>query len=277
MRKRSQIQARTLVDLVRASYGAFDADGGHALSAALVHHSMLSVVPLMIMVVALPGLILRFVNRQAGDQFIGAVEGRLGPTLGAIVAGALERVQDQSLLVAVVSLAILLFSASSVFRFLRYAFRRIWRTEIASADEPRLHKTVLGRAVDYLIAFGMVLAAPLVVAAGLLIFTLALFSRALLADVPLAGSLVVPTALLGLYAGIYILLLWALPPVRLSWRAIWSAPWPCCSQPTASASTSASSARATCTGPSARFSRSSSGPTPTPWRSSGAPSSASRW
>lgn len=221
MRKRSQIQARTLVDLVRASYAAFDADGGHALSAALVHHSMLSVVPLMIMVVALPGLILRFVNRQAGDQFISAVEGRLGPTLGAIVAGALERVQDQSLLVAVVSLAMLLFSASSVFRFLRYAFRRIWRTEIAGADEPWLHKTVLGRAVDYLIALSMVLAAPLVVAAGLLIFTLALFARALLADVPLAGSLVAPTALLGLYAGIYILPLWALPPVRLNWRAIW--------------------------------------------------------
>lgn len=51
MRKHSQIQARTLVDLVRASYAAFNADGGHALSAALVHHSMLSVVPLMTMMV----------------------------------------------------------------------------------------------------------------------------------------------------------------------------------------------------------------------------------
>ncbi len=228
MRKRSQSPARTLVDLVRATYAAFSADGGRALSAALVHYSMLSVVPLVVMVFAIPGLILRFVSVKAGEQFMNTVERLLGPALGNIVAGVLERVQNQSLMVAIVSLVMLFYGSSSSFRFLRYAFRRIWQTEIAGADESqlaRLRKSILGRAVDYLIAFGIVFAVPLVTAAGLLIFALALFARVLLVDVPLVGdvlgSLVTPLALLGIYAGIYIFLLWALPPVRLSWRAIW--------------------------------------------------------
>lgn len=228
MRERLQSQVRTLVDLVRATYAAFSADGGRALSAALVYYSTLSVVPLVIMVFALPGLLLRFVSRQAGERLVSAVGELFGPTLGEIITGALERVQSQSLLVAVVSLVMLLYSASSGFRFLRYAFRRIWRTEVSSADESRLarlRKTVLGRALDYLIGFGLVFAAPLVVMAGLLIFTLGLFARKLLVDVPLVGevlgSLVTPTVLLCLYAGIYLFLLWALPPVRLGWREIW--------------------------------------------------------
>lgn len=228
MRERLQRQVRTLVDLVRATYGAFSADGGRALSAALVYYSTLSVVPLVIMIFALPGLLLRFVNRQAGEWLVDSVGGLFDPTLGEIITGALERVQSQSLLVAVVSLVMLLYSASSGFRFLRYAFRRIWRAEVSSADESRLarlRKTVLGRAVDYLIAFGMVFAAPLVAATGLLIFVLALFAKGLIADVPLVGevigSLVTPTVLLGIYAGIYLFLLWALPPVRLGWREIW--------------------------------------------------------
>lgn len=228
MRERLQSQARTLIGLVRATYAAFSADGGRALSAALVHYSTLSVVPLVIIIFALPGLLLRFVNRQAGEWLMNSVGGLFDPALGDIITGALERVQSQSLLVAVVSLVMLLYSASSGFRFLRYAFRRIWQSEVSREDESRLarlRKTVLGRAVDHLIAFGMVFAAPLVAAAGLLIFVLALFAKGLIADVPLVGdaigSLVTPTVLLGIYAGIYLFLLWALPPVRLGWREIW--------------------------------------------------------
>jgi membrane protein len=228
MRERSQSQPHTLVDLVRATYTAFSADGGRALSAALVYYSTLSVVPLVIMVFALPGLLLSFVSRQAGERLVDTVGELFGPTLGPIITNALERVQSQSLVVAGVSLVMLLYSASSGFRFLRYAFRRIWRDASPSISEvgaARLRKTVLGRALDYLIGFGLVFAAPLVVMAGLLIFTLGLFARKLLIDVPLVGealgSLVTPTVLLGIYAGIYLFLLWALPPVRLGWRKIW--------------------------------------------------------
>lgn len=215
-----------LLALARETARAFQADGGQALSAALVYYSTLSFVPLLIFVVALPGLILRFVNRQAGERLVAAIEEVAGPLIGGAIVESLDRLQSPSLLVAGVSAAMLLFSASSAFRFLRYAFRWIWREDLSAADTrlARLRETVLGRTVDFLIAFGLVLAAPLLVLAGLLIFSLSLMAGALLRGLPIVGDTVlmatVPIALVAIYAGIYLLLLWVLPPVRLRWREI---------------------------------------------------------
>lgn len=219
---------RNLGVLARSTYAAFRDDGCRALSAALVYYSTLSTVPLIILVISLPGLMLRFVSPEASARFVRAVETAAGPTIGTLVTNFLERVQSQSLVVASLSLVMLLYSASSGFRFMRYAFRWIWREEQPRADGSRamrLRKTLLGRSIDFLIAFGMVIAAPLVATAGLLAYGLVLFARALLHDVPLVGealgSLLAPLLLLGLYAAIYILLLWAMPPVRLRWSEIW--------------------------------------------------------
>jgi membrane protein len=219
---------RSLGDLARATYAAFRDDGCRALSAALVYYSTLSTVPLIILVISLPGLMLRFVSPEASQRFVRSVETAAGPAIGTLVTDFLERVQSQSLVVAGVSLVMLLYSASSGFRFMRYAFRWIWREEQPRVDGSRamrLRKTLLGRSIDFLIAFGMAVAAPLVATAGLLAYGLMLFARALLHDVPLVGdtlgSLLTPTLLLGLYAAIYILLLWVMPPVRLRWSEIW--------------------------------------------------------
>jgi YihY family inner membrane protein len=218
----------SLVRLSRATFAAFQADGGRALSAALVYYSTLSTVPLAILVISLPGLMLRFVSREASDRFLRAIEQLAGPTIGEIMTSFLYRVENQSLVVAGVSLAMLIFSASTGFRYLRYAFRWIWREELSEdslSRSARMRKTLLGRTIDYLIAFGMVFAAPFVVTLGVLIYVLILFARTFFHDLPLIGdalgSLLTPTFLLLLYAAIYILLLWVMPPIRLRLREIW--------------------------------------------------------
>lgn len=218
----------SLVSLGRATFAAFQADGGRALSAALVYYSTLSAVPLAILVISLPGLLLRFVSREASERFLRAVEELAGPTIGEVMTSFLYRVEHQSLVVAFVSLAMLIFSASTGFRYLRYAFRWIWREELSEdnlSPSARMRKTLLGRTIDYLIAFGMVFAAPFVVTLGMIIYILILFARAFFHDVPLIGdalsSLLTPTFLLLLYAAIYILLLWVMPPIRLRLREIW--------------------------------------------------------
>lgn len=228
MGEHSESRIHTLAGLVRATYAAFTADSCRAYSAALVYYSTLSVVPLVIMVFALPGLFLSLVSRQAAERLTRAAGDIFGPQLADMLTNTLARVQGQSLAVAGLSLVMLVYSASAGFRFLRYAFRRIWSTERYGNDAPRgarLRKTVLGRTIDYLFSFGMVLAAPLVAMVGLLIYMLMLFARAVLNDVPLVGaalgSFLTPLMLLSIYAGIYIFLLWALPPVRLNWREIW--------------------------------------------------------
>jgi membrane protein len=223
---KSRIQ--TLTELVRATYEAFTTDSCRAYSAALVYYSTLSVVPLLVMIFALPGMLLGLVSRQAAERLTATAGDIFGPPLAEMLTNALARVQNQSFVVAAVSLTMLIYSASSGFRFLRYAFRRIWSTERYDDAEPRearLGRTILGRAFDYLLSFGMVLAAPLIAMAGLLIYMLTLFARAVLNDLPFVGdalgSLLMPVMLLGIYAGIYIFQLWVLPPVRLNWREIW--------------------------------------------------------
>lgn len=228
MDEHSESRGHTLVALVRATYAAFTADSCRAYSAALVYHNSLSVIPLVVLIFALPGLLLGLVSTQAAEQLTGAAGSLFGPELGEILTGALARVQSQSIVVAAVSLGALIYSASSGFRFLRYAFRRIWSAELQRPAESRvrrLRKTLIGRVLDYLISFGMVLAAPLVALAGILLYILALFAGTALVGLPFVGatlgSMLIPLMLLGIYAGIYIFLLWALPPVRLSWREIW--------------------------------------------------------
>jgi membrane protein len=216
-----------LIRLIRETYAAFKADGCRALSAAMVYYSTLSTVPLLILIVATPGLLLNFVSRAAGEELLRMVSASLSPEFAALVTQFLDRVQNQSLAVTGISLLLLIYSSSAGFRFLRYAFRWIWRDEqprTATTPFARLRKSVAGRTIDYLIAFGMVFAAPLVVAVGLLLFVLGGIARTLIDDVPLVGSTlgtaISQLTLFGIYAGIYMFLLWAMPPVQLRWREI---------------------------------------------------------
>ncbi|MBP1466743.1 YihY/virulence factor BrkB family protein [Candidatus Chloroploca sp. M-50] len=219
--------ARLLV-LLRGTYAAFKDDGGRALSAALVYYSTLSIVPLLILIISLPGLLLRMVDPVAAERFVRQITDLVGPTFADILTTFLERVQNQSLLVAGVSIGMLLFSASSGFRFLRYAFRWIWRNEQLVPPTPsslgRLRATLPGRIVDALIAFGIVFVAPLIATVGLIIYLLLSLARALLNDLPMIGStlssLLAPLILLFIYSLIFILLLWVMPPVLLRLRDI---------------------------------------------------------
>ncbi len=219
--------ARLLV-LVWGTYAAFKDDGGRALSAALVYYGTLSTVPLLILIISLPGLVLGIVDVAAADRFVRQLTGFAGPTFADILTTFLERVQNQSLLVAGVSVGMLLFSASSGFRFLRYAFRWIWRNEQpvrpATSLLGRLRATLPGRIIDALIAFGIVFLAPVIVTVGLLIYLVLNLARALLNDLPLIGStlssLLAPLILLFLYSLIFMLLLWVMPPVLLRLRDI---------------------------------------------------------
>jgi membrane protein len=225
---RAQGRLRGLGRLAHATLAAFQADGCHALSAAMVYYSTLSTVPLVFLVISLPVLILYTQDPAGTDEFVQTMGKIAGPLFGDVVVNFLERIQRQSQVAVVASMAMLLFSASAGFRFLRYAFRWIWRDNhdrVAAFHVAQVRATVLRRALDFLIAFGMVLLAPLAVTLGLLLFGLSMFARLKLQDVPLigdaVGSLLPPTALLALYAGIYIGLLWTMPPVRLRLREIW--------------------------------------------------------
>jgi uncharacterized BrkB/YihY/UPF0761 family membrane protein len=227
MAERRQIVSHPLVRLLNDTLAAFDADGCPAFSAGLVYYSTLSTVPLLVMMIALPGLLLQSLDPVAGQRLVETITSHVNPVLAGIVVEFLERMRSQSLVVAAASVLGLLFSASSGFRFLRYAFRRIWQDDqrdLAAPGLARLHKTLIGSTFDYLIAFGLVFLAPLLGLTWLIFLLLASIARVMLADLPYVGGIVssaiFPLSLLCLYAAIYIPLMALLSPVRLRWNEI---------------------------------------------------------
>jgi uncharacterized BrkB/YihY/UPF0761 family membrane protein len=89
MGERPESHMHTLAGLARATYAAFTADSCRAYSAALVYYSTLSVVPLVVMVFALPGLLLGLVSRPAAERLTKAAGEIFGPQLADVLANAL--------------------------------------------------------------------------------------------------------------------------------------------------------------------------------------------
>lgn len=220
---------RELVRLIRAALDEFTRDNGKILSAALVYYSTLSTVPLLLILFALPGLVLRFIGSR-GDGLIAIVERIFGDNWSQIFTDYLIRVQERSLIAVIIGMVMLLYSASSVFRFLRASFRQIWQSEVAvsAANMPpleRLRQTAQQTVLDRLFAFSLVFASGLLALSGIVIFALASAARTLLHYFPLfdftLNWLVGPLSLLALYTLTALLLLKVLPPVRMRWRDIW--------------------------------------------------------
>ncbi len=214
--------------LFQATWHAFVEDGGRPLSAALVYYLNLSVLPLLVLIASLPGLIVRFIDQQAGNRLNDSVAAIFGDPISSIISDYFERMQNQSLMVATISLVLLLFSSTSSFRFLRYAFRRIWADAEGEAIKPlgaRLRKTVTQRSIDVAIAFGLILLIPVLAVLWLILLILTIFARSLIDDVPIIGDLMTailqPLIQLIGFSLLTILLLKVLPPIHLRWRAVW--------------------------------------------------------
>ncbi len=219
---------RALMTLLRAAWREYERDYAKYFAGAMVYYALVSIVPLLLLVLATLGLLLRFSETAsaAEQRILQAVEGNLGPEMKVALDGLLTRLQDGSIVAVVVSVIGLLISASALFRHLRLSFRALWKHQppmvsvsVRGADR----ETLLEQAVGCL----MVLTAG-----ALLVLTLALVATVhwlsgVFSDLPRFGdtlgwllALPVPLVLAMLT---FALLFKFLPPVPLAWRQVWLA------------------------------------------------------
>ncbi len=122
------------------------------LSAALVYFGMVSMVPLLIMLMAVPGLLLRFldVSQAITADVLGFAERTFGEQFRAFLEQAVADLQRDSLIVTLIALGALLFSAALIFRFISLSFRRIWKPldHQAASMREAMRKTATEKAVD---------------------------------------------------------------------------------------------------------------------------------
>jgi membrane protein len=215
---------RAFAELLHAAWVEYERDHARYLAVAMVYYALVSMIPLLLLLLAALGLLLRFtaIAADARQQVLAGIEGRFGPELSATVVGLLQTLQRESIVATVISLAGLLLAASVLFRHLRWSFRAIWKY-----DPPLVSGSM--RAVvwtsmrDKAISFAVVLAGGGLLLAALVLIAVTQWLAGLSVFGPRAGWVLSAATSATLMGITFACMFRFLPPVPLRWRDVWPA------------------------------------------------------
>jgi len=157
--------SRALLELLKETYRDWSEDKASRLAAALAYYTAFSVAPLLLITVAVAGLV--FGREAAQGRIVGQLQGLMGPAAGAIET-SLANSQDTTAgtFSAIIGLATLVWSASSLFGQLQESLNTIW--EVAPDPNAGIVATLKRRflSMTMVLGVGFVLMVSLVVTAG---------------------------------------------------------------------------------------------------------------
>jgi membrane protein len=216
------------IRLLQTGWKEFERDHARYFAAAMVYYLLVSVVPLLLLFLAVLGLMLRFSAYAAAaeQQLLLAIETSLGPELRTTIEQSLEQVQQESGIATAVGLLGLLLTASVLFRHLRLSFRAIWKyAPPLVSGSPRV--VVRATLVEYAIGYVMVLVGGLLLIVALALTSVTQWVGGLFVALPFfnrtpAWLLALPGSAIMVWLT-FALLFKYLPPVHLRWRHVWLA------------------------------------------------------
>jgi membrane protein len=199
---------------------AWSDDYAPSLGAAMSYYTVFSLAPLLVIVIAVAGAV--FGREAVQGQIVAQLSGLIGSEgaslVQSLVAAASDK--DKGLIASLISTAVLVVGATTVFAELQSALDRIWH--VPPSQKPQgIWATLRARIMSFGLILGMVflLMVSLAVSAGVAAFgafTTGLLpgAEALLQVLNFAVSLGVATLL---FAMIYKLM----PSTRIAWRDVW--------------------------------------------------------
>lgn len=209
------ISPKQLWSLMKESVNAWMEDRAASMGAALAYYTAFSIAPLLIIAIAVAALV--FGRDAAQGAVVAQLQGLLGDTGGATIAGILRSTADfgSSRLATVIGVSALLIAATTAFVELQDDLDRIWKAE------PRVGSGIVNLIRSRLLSFGMVLfmgfllAVSLVLSAAVAALGNYLFSgmEFLLQAATFVVSFAVTTTL---FATIYKVL----PNVNIEWKDV---------------------------------------------------------
>ncbi len=154
-------------DLIKETADEWSQDRAPRLGAALAYYTVFSIVPLLVIIIAVIGLV--FGQEAAESYILGQIAALIGPQTAATIKDMLERAQQPStgVMATVVAVVTLLVGASAVFGQLQDALNTIWEVE------PKPGRGLLGLLRDRFISLlavlgtGFLLLVSLVLSAAL--------------------------------------------------------------------------------------------------------------
>jgi membrane protein len=221
-------RGHALIGLLRAAWQEYERDHARYFAAAMVYYGLTSLLPLLLLLLAALGLMLRFAAfaGAAEQQILQTIETGFGTYLRTTIEQLFDQLQQESVVATVASLVGLLLTASVLFRHLRLSFRAIWKYAPPLVAGP-VRVAVRATFLEYLVAYLMVLAGGLLLVFALALVAVTQWLGGLLLALPLFSR--TPAWLIALPGSVTIvgltfaLLFKFLPPVRLRWRDVWLA------------------------------------------------------
>ncbi|MCU0501552.1 MAG: YihY/virulence factor BrkB family protein, partial [Anaerolineae bacterium] len=150
---------RAVFTLLQDTWRAFSRDDVSLLGAAMVYYALLSLGPLLLLLLAGLGFALSFLPAgiDARQHLLNLAHTHLGAQFSATLEPILDSIGRSSATATGIGLLVLLYGAMGAFRHLRKSFRRIWRPD--QSDPLPIRRVLKHEALDFLAAFGLVLAA----------------------------------------------------------------------------------------------------------------------
>ena len=216
---------RAVFTLLRDTWGAFLKDDVSLLGAAMVYYALLSLGPLLLVLLAALGFALSFLPAgiDARQHLLNLANTHLGAQFSTTLEPILDSVGHSSAAATGIGLLVLLYGSMGAFRHLRKSFRRIWRPD--QPDPLPIRRVLLHEVVDFLAAFGLVLAAGALMLLSTVATGIKAMIQAEILQLPIVGGwlslLISPltTFLVGFL--IFCALYRFLPPAKVRWRDIW--------------------------------------------------------
>ncbi|HEX5689394.1 MAG TPA: YihY/virulence factor BrkB family protein, partial [Roseiflexaceae bacterium] len=224
--------AQDAVPLLKETWQEFQEDEASQLGAALAYYATFSIFPLLLLLLAALGFVLRYWDNaiDAQEQILTVVAQNFSPQLSQTFRDLLDVLKEQAGAATGIGLVTLLLGASGVFQQLDASFNKIWKVPKKN-DASGIVATVWNLARTKLFSFGMVLAVGFLMLVSLALtgVTQALLSA--FSDVPLLGNLPIVGRAVGFVGGLAVTLLLStlvfallfkyLPDTRVLWGDVW--------------------------------------------------------
>ena len=212
---------RDLFELMKRSVRKWQAEQVPRQAAALAYYTVFLIAPMLVIVIAIVGAV--YGQQAAENQIAGQIEQAVGPEAAQLAQQLIVNASqsNDSLVATLVSIAVLIFSASTVFAQLRTSLNSIWRQK----DEEESGSVIVSFIRARLMAFSVLVLIGILFIVSLVantVFTVTL--RSLLVTLPGAqvllhvANLILSWAFTSLLFG---LIYKILASVRLKWSHIW--------------------------------------------------------
>jgi membrane protein len=212
--------------LLRETWQEFQSDEAGQLGAALSYYATFSIFPLLLLLLAGLGFVLKYwpVAIDTQEQILAVVSQNFSPKLGETLQQLLGVLKNRAGAATGIGLITLLFGASGVFQQLDISFNKIWNAP-KKTQSSGIVSTITTALREKLFSFGMVLAVGFLMLVSLALTGVSQALLGVLKEVPVVGGvfgyvlgLLVTVSLSTL---VFALLFKYLPNTRVRWRDVW--------------------------------------------------------